>query len=721
MREGTPVPGEGRIAWGGAVAAVVVAAFAIFVWVYTRAAAWSLAGDNEMLTHPLLVEAFSQLRGGRFPLWTPGRWGGSPLAGDPVAGVLYAPFYLGYALTPPPHWRALDMALCVHLLLLALGTLWLLAALDVRPGVALATAALVALNPTLVFIARGWATYWAAIAYWPWLCGAAVRLARRPALGHGLVAALALAAQVYAGYAQFALYTGSLAALWIVAAPGRARGRRLAVAVLVAALAAALAAPQILPGLDMARESIRAGLRGREMLASLDAVFALAPRAWLDILGPSAVSPGSPYRLALGTVLLGLVGAAGRGFTPRFLALVLLLTAVLASGPSALLAVLRAVPPFGFFGGPVKYFYVSIFVLTVLAGIGLERSCRASAGWRRLIAAGVALAGLPAAAAVLPAAALLAGVVLAGLAIVVGGARPAVLLALAVAQAAGAVAASAVLGASPHLPAGPFAALLRDPLPAAAAADQRRWLALTGEDRLRQVGLNYGSLWGVEAFNGVGPLAQWRQLAVMEDAEPGQVVNLAREVGAGHVVVAGGTSLEARLREAGFAAAPLSGNLRVFDPVEVAPRYQLAPRVRAATAAEAIAAAQRGTAMHDVVLVESESLPGGAEGDAGGSLEVLGRVRGAAALRATVARPTWLVAREPYYRNWRATVDGQTERVYPVGGFFLGILVQAGTHTVTFVYREPGFGTGVVIALCAGPVLASLLARVARGVPTASG
>jgi len=317
----------------------------------------------------------------------------------------------------------------------------------------------------------------------------------------------------------------------------------------------------------------------------------------------------------------------------------------------------------------------------------------------------------------------LAGIALAALAILAGRAGPAVLLMLAVGQAACALAASAVLSAPPQFPTGPFAALLHRSLAEAAPGlDERRWLALAGDGRLRQVGLNYGPLWGLETLNGVGPLAQWRQLAVMEDADAEQAVALVREVGAGHVVVARGAPLEARFLQAGFVPATASGDVRILDPPDVPARYHLAPRVRAVPATEAIAAARRGATMtEDVVLVETDTLAAGAEGDAHGSLEMLARLTGAAALRMSVTRPTWLVAREPYYRNWRATVDGHPQRVYPAGGFFLAVLVEAGTHTVTLVYREPGFGTGVVIVLCAGPLLASLLARVARGVPTARG
>lgn len=60
-------------------------------WIPTRPSPFALGGDAEMLLHPLLTDAFRQLRVGRLPLWTTGRWGGSPLIGDPEAGALYPP------------------------------------------------------------------------------------------------------------------------------------------------------------------------------------------------------------------------------------------------------------------------------------------------------------------------------------------------------------------------------------------------------------------------------------------------------------------------------------------------------------------------------------------------------------------------------------------------------------------------------------------------------
>src|SRR5262249_24684324 len=156
---------------------------------------------------------------------------------------------------------------------------------------------LVALEPTLVFIARNWAEYWAALSYWPWLFGAGVRLAKRPGGRAVLLAALALALQVYAGYPQFALYSGGAALVGSVLLPGPPRGERLRSATLVAGGALGLAAPQILPGLAMARESIRRGPGAGIAMQAL-AAFLLPPAGWPEVLRATPISVIAPCKIA---------------------------------------------------------------------------------------------------------------------------------------------------------------------------------------------------------------------------------------------------------------------------------------------------------------------------------------------------------------------------------------------------------------------------------------
>ena len=73
-----------------------------------------------------------------------------------------------------------------------------------------------------------------------------------------------------------------------------------------------------------------------------------------------------------------------------------------------------------------------------------------------------------------------------------------------------------------------------------------------------------------------------------------------------------------------------------------------------------------------------------------------------------------MIVREPYYRNWTATIDGRSAEVRPAGGFFIGVRVGAGAHAISLRYREPGFARGVVVALLAAMVLVGLHRRGGR-------
>jgi hypothetical protein len=198
---------------------------------------------------------------------------------------------------------------------------------------------------------------------------------------------------------------------------------------------------------------------------------------------------------------------------------------------------------------------------------------------------------------------------------------------------------------------------------------------------------------------------------VLESRTPGDAAALVRQLGADPVVITEASPLAHDLLTAGFIQIDrLEGLLFLSPPAPPLPRVALVPRAVAVDAETAIAAARLGRALDEQhVLVEADVLPGGAEGDRAGRLEVLEYEPGALHARVTVDRPTWLVVREPYYRNWRALVDGQRAGLYPAAGFVLGILVDVGTHDVHLAYREPKLAVGVVLAVLAAVFLPAAL------------
>jgi hypothetical protein len=249
---------------------------------------------------------------------------------------------------------------------------------------------------------------------------------------------------------------------------------------------------------------------------------------------------------------------------------------------------------------------------------------------------------------------------------------------------------------------GPIAVLLeRSPATLWPDAPPGRWIALSADQTLRQVGMNFGALWDLESFSGVGPLSPWRQIEILEAAEPDHVVAFVHQLGADIVIVPAGSPLDAALAAAGFRGLPPVSGLRALAAPARAPRYLLVPHGVPASSSEAVAAARTGQALTgDRVMVEAPADVVGTEaGDAAGRLVVRRRDDAGARLDVTVGRPTWLVAREPYYRGWEVTVDGRPVPVHRAGGFFLGVLVPPGAREIALTYRQRGLGGGALVAL----------------------
>jgi hypothetical protein len=493
-------------------------------------------------------------------------------------------------------------------------------------------------------------------------------------VGAALLAAAALAAQVYAGYPQFALYSGVVALSLVFCGRG-SLGRRVRVAALVGAGGVALAAPALLAGLAMAGDSTRFGPQHAAALAALD-VFSLKPATWLEVVRATPLDPLLPCKLAPIAIALACIGATTRDRSVRVIAAFAVGTAVLATQPTTLFRWLHSLPPFSFFAGPIKLFYLTAFLTLVLAGVGVEAFLARAGRLRARIAP--------------------------------------VLAVLVVAISAHFLVLTRALTAPAVFSGGPFAPLLREgPEAISGGKKAARWLALAPGPPLRQVGLNYGALWGVDALNGVGPLPAWRQIAVMESLAPDAAVPVIRQVGADAVIVQAGGTLEHELLGAGFAAQPSRAGLRTLAaPWPIAPRFQLATDATAMDANDMIALARQGRALTrtDVAL---ESSPAGAtwHGDAAGTLVVLQNAPERAVLRARVDRPTWLVARDAYRTGWRAVVDGAPAAIVPAAGFFQALLVPAGNHEIVFTYTVDGLQSGGVILLLAIGLLPALASR----------
>lgn len=308
------------------------------------------------------------------PHWTPFEFSGMPFLADPQTAAWYPlhwPFFL-IGITP----RALEWELALHAFV-ALGGAFLLARKLLGHAGAAAIAA--------VFYAFGgfFAGHSSHLGMFetasllPWFLWAAVTAietgAPRAMLGTGLIAGLV----VLAGHFQTALY--SFFALALVVAVRRGPMRRRALVIMAAVgIGFLISAVQVLPGLELAAQSVRAAT---DTHSATDAP--LNPGALATLLRPNFYGAASGEYNGPGDITqfyfyqgLLLIPLALAGFARRkmiAIPLALIVPAVWYSlGPgTGLYSVLTLLPGFKNVRAPVHIWFVVALGLALAAGSGL--------------------------------------------------------------------------------------------------------------------------------------------------------------------------------------------------------------------------------------------------------------------------------------------------------------------------------------------------------------
>jgi hypothetical protein len=377
MSEDAREPGFERPGPGFALLVGSVAAAGIFAYFASHERPWTLHGENLIDIYPALVDTFHQWAAGRMPVWSGGAWAGYPLIANPQSGAFYPlhAFYL--LLTPFPHLRAFDLGTAFHLGILAAGSCLLLLRLGCGRACAGFGGLLSVLAPQ-VLLTTSFLSSVASISWFPWVIVAAEGLTRSHASPwqtglRVLVGSLALAAQACAGYPEWALYSGSFGALWILCArspvPVSTRVVRIG---LLASAAILLAAPQLLPAAYEFPDTYRGKARGRQALL---AVHVGSTAAIVDPFQggrrnePISASPflgGAALTLAMAAVALR------RRRSPVLFGL-LVLTGLFALGSQTPVhGWLHSLPVFDRFRGPSKFFLFTQLSTLWLAAMGLQ-------------------------------------------------------------------------------------------------------------------------------------------------------------------------------------------------------------------------------------------------------------------------------------------------------------------------------------------------------------
>lgn len=332
-------------------------------------------GDLTYLHQAWRASPAMLVQAGRAPLWEPALYLGMPMAASQQGGLFYPPTILYYSFGFADATAAFQF---LHYFLAAwLTALWL-RTLRLNWGACVGGGLSYALGGAMISRVH----FLNHLAVLSWAPGLALLFRRPAALG----AALALA--FLAGYPAF--IPGAAVAAWALAWSLRARRAPGPAAWAVdwaaaAALAGALTAAQLLPALELAALSRRAG--GVPAAEALTWGFGFADlRQWISPF----VVPLSAYRPAVDwwkCVYLGFVpfGAAlwgGRALPRRrALALAAILAAVAAlilgdSNPLSA-ALWSGLPPLKFVRYPGNLSYLALLPLAALVGAGFSRAARA--------------------------------------------------------------------------------------------------------------------------------------------------------------------------------------------------------------------------------------------------------------------------------------------------------------------------------------------------------
>ncbi len=336
------------------------------------AATWELTlgdriiarGDLLLYFYPLRDFAAAAVRDGRIPLWNPYSFMGAPFLANPQTAVFYPPNVL---LSWLPVERAVSLNIVAHLAIAALGAFAMARrAFSMTPLAAVCTGAAFGLGGYLG--AQIEHLNQVQVLAWMPLVLTAVLLpidSARALLRRAALLAALLALQITAGHTQ-SLYISCVAAGIVALSPLLC----LALAVLLAAL---LCGAQLLPTLDLSRESFRAGGMSLQEAGAFSWRPWVIARALLPTWGDPLFAEYVAYLGAAGLALasLGALATTRRTLLPLLLTI---LGGVLALGIATPLFGLlyRFAPGFNLFRAQARWLAVFALGAALLIGLGIQ-------------------------------------------------------------------------------------------------------------------------------------------------------------------------------------------------------------------------------------------------------------------------------------------------------------------------------------------------------------
>jgi hypothetical protein len=153
-----------------------------------------------------------------------------------------------------------------------------------------------------------------------------------------------------------------------------------------------------------------------------------------------------------------------------------------------------------------------------------------------------------------------------------------------------------------------------------------------------------------------------------------------------------------------------SGDVKVYENLDVLPRAYLARQVVAAPDADAAldlvrnrAATAAGTAVVEG-WPDAAPLPP-AQGETQGEAQIVRYAPEQAVIRTRGAEAALLVVSDTFYPGWRATVDGVPAPIYRTNVLLRGVPVPAGEHEVVLRYAPTAWRQGLTLSAVGGILL----------------
>jgi hypothetical protein len=704
-------------------------AFAVGVLVVRgRDAANLVAYDFYGQFYPFMVHAWRSLSSGGGLLWNPYQDCGQPFFGNSQTGLLY-PVNVVFAVLPRE--PAVIVSVIINLAIAGVGMFQLCREMRIGRVASLCGALAFQLGWATSMLASWSPTHIAPFAWLPVAMWRTERLLRAPSLRAGLWLALVLAIQLLPGFPQTVFFTYQVIALRVLwtLLTRQTRDRRAVLPALALGLVAPLLldAVQLLPSMEVARESVR---QGPVSDARLGAIFSWS-LAW-QTLAAQIAEPGNALILLIALVGVAAARRLKRGSDAAFYALTAALYFVLSLGPGTIVYALYARLPLGStFRGPARLLWVTNFAVAVLVALGseallaLDRSARTRLRVAAALLAGTVLLYLVSASTLRP----IDLVVIAGLlAWVALPLPPAVWRFAPLALVALIACTTLVLGRAPvmGLRSGDVYGRHADVFDFVRArlTPQDRVLIVGGQPALDLMAKS-STLFALPNIHDYDPQASLRYAEFytylrtarhMRDFEDWYWIfdkllpaSLQRPLfdltGARYLIVA--PPLDATQRAFGNAALRLlleRDGVRVYENDQAMPRARYVPRVGVRNDGEVLPAlADRSLDLRREAIVSADDRArlSGPGGDGTGTVEFVSDDPERIVLRVQATAPGFVLLADEYFPGWTATVNGEPRAIVRANHAFRLVEVPAGTSEVVFVYRPRSVLIGGVITLLA--------------------